>query len=137
MSTSTVALCETPPVGGGSTPQVVAAVDELRGAGVPAAKSVGLASASVHPSPARTAAVVLPSAGAAPLPSWSAAVPYPIRSAIEVTAEQLPGDAPQASGVESRTTATLPPETARFVVPVASGVGRGDPTAAADASWTR
>jgi hypothetical protein len=45
--------------------------------------------------------------------------------------------APQDSALALRTTATLPPELARFVVPVTSGVGRGAPTAAAEASCTR
>jgi hypothetical protein len=53
------------------------------------------------------------------------------------TAEQLPADAPQLSAVESVTTATLPPETARLLVPVASGVGSAAPAAPPEASWTR
>src|SRR5262249_30771235 len=53
------------------------------------------------------------------------------------SAGQLPGLRPQLSAAAVRTSATFPPETAMFVVPVASGVGRGAPTAAAEASWTR
>jgi hypothetical protein len=45
--------------------------------------------------------------------------------------------APHVSELAVRTSPTLPPETARFVVPVASGAGKAAPTAAADASWTR
>ena len=41
------------------------------------------------------------------------------------------------AAVALRTTATLPPETARFEVPVASGVGSPAPTVPPDASWTR
>src|SRR6187399_1108630 len=58
-------------------------------------------------------------------------------SAIEVTEAQLPAEAPQLSADASRTTATLPPETAMLVVPETSGVGNAAPTAAADASCTR
>src|SRR5439155_24390420 len=51
--------------------------------------------------------------------------------------EQLPAVAPQLSAVPSRTSATFPPEAARFVVPVASRAGRVAPTAAVEASCTR
>src|SRR5947199_8089074 len=60
-----------------------------------------------------------------------------MRSAICESPEQLPADAPQESSALPRTRATLPPDTAKFVVPEASGVGSGEPMAAADASWTR
>src|SRR5262245_64654870 len=53
------------------------------------------------------------------------------------TVEQLPADVPQVSAVESVTTATLPPETAMLLVPVASGAGRAAPTVPPEASWTR
>ena len=56
---------------------------------------------------------------------------------MDVTEAQLPAEAPQVSRVASRTTATLPPETAMLVVPIVSGVGNAAPTAAADASCTR
>jgi hypothetical protein len=35
------------------------------------------------------------------------------------------------------TSATLPADAARFVVPVASGAGSAAPTAAVEASWTK
>src|SRR5579871_3479572 len=54
--------------------------DELRGLGVPVAKSDALSSASVQEDPARTRAVVAVSAGAAPVPSKSVAEPQPTRS---------------------------------------------------------
>src|SRR5262245_46504476 len=60
-----------------------------------------------------------------------------MRSAIEVTDAQLPAEAPHVSGVASRTTATLPPDTAMLVVPIVSGVGSAAPIAAAEASCTR
>src|SRR5262245_14513055 len=53
------------------------------------------------------------------------------------TAEQLPAEAPQLSAVASGTTATLPPETARLLVPVASGAGRAAPSDPPEASCTR
>src|SRR5215468_552791 len=65
MSTSTAALCERPPVGGGEPEQADAAVAEFRDAGATAVKSAELEPVSVQPLPARTAAVVLDSAGAA------------------------------------------------------------------------
>src|SRR6476646_3307683 len=133
-STSTGALCVGPPLGGGGEAEHgVAEAAELRGVGAAAEKSLELASVSVQPSPARSAEVVLPIAGAAPVPSESVAEPYPTRSVTSGSAEQLP---PQASGVTARDSATLPPETARLDVPVASGMGSGPPTAP-DASWTR
>src|SRR5262245_65933544 len=60
-----------------------------------------------------------------------------MRSTTFALAEQLPAVAPHDSAVALRTTATFPPELARFVVPVASGVGSAAPTAAAEASCTR
>ena len=69
-SMSTGALCEGPPLGGGGEAEHgVAEAAELRGVGAAAEKSLELASVSVQPSPARSAAVVLPIAGAAPVPS--------------------------------------------------------------------
>jgi hypothetical protein len=53
---------------------------------------------------------------------------------MDAAAAQLPGDAPQLSAVASWTSAILPPDAARLVVPVASGVGSAEPTAAVDAS---
>jgi hypothetical protein len=52
-------------------------------------------------------------------------------------AEQLPADAPHVSAVALSTTAILPPVTARFEVPVASGAGRAVPFVPPEASWTR
>src|SRR6187455_1487725 len=60
-----------------------------------------------------------------------------MRSTTFASAEQLPAAAPHDSAVALRTTATFPPELARFVITAASGVGRAAPTAAAEASCTR
>src|SRR6185436_5645712 len=60
-----------------------------------------------------------------------------MRSTTFASAEQLPTVAPHDSAVALRTTATFPPEFARLVVPVASGIGSAPPTAAAEASCTR
>ena len=55
----------------------------------------------------------------------------------DAPADSFPADAPQASAVVPWTSATLPPDAARLVVPVASGVGSAAPTAAVEPSWTR
>ena len=55
----------------------------------------------------------------------------------EPVEEQLPAEAPHDSAVALSTTATLPPLTARFEVPVASAAGSAPPFAPPDASWTR
>jgi len=60
-----------------------------------------------------------------------------MRSTTFASAEQLPTVAPHDSAVALGTTATFPPEFARLVVPVASGIGSAPPTAAAEASCTR
>jgi len=60
-----------------------------------------------------------------------------MRSTTFASAEQLPTVAPHDSAVVLRTTATFPPEFARLVVPLASGIGSAPPTAAAEASCTR
>src|SRR5215471_18475897 len=52
-------------------------------------------------------------------------------------AEPLPGAAPHDRAVALSTTATFPPVTARFEVPVASGVGSAAPFVPPEASWTR
>jgi hypothetical protein len=69
MSTSTPASRETFALGGGADEHVTAAVAEFRGAGAIVVKSAELEPVSVHPFPARIAAVVLESAGTAPEPS--------------------------------------------------------------------
>jgi hypothetical protein len=69
MSTSTPASSETFALGGGVDEHAPAAVAELRGVGAIAVKSAELEPVSVHPLPARVAAVVLDSPGAAPDPS--------------------------------------------------------------------
>ena len=75
MSTSTAALCDAPPAGGGSVPHVTAALAEFRGAAAAEVKSAPLASVSTQPSAARVAAVVLSIAGAtAPSKSVAPAV---------------------------------------------------------------
>src|SRR6185312_13580790 len=56
-------------------PQVCATAALLRGAGVPAAKSVAFSSVSVHPLPARRSASVADCAGADPAPSKSLDAP--------------------------------------------------------------
>src|SRR5476649_165964 len=134
---STVALCVAPAEGTGLVPHARALEEDVRGVGAAAMKSAELESVSTQPPLARTAAVELVSTGAGADPSKSLAGPYPTRSWTSALPLQLPAAAPQVSGVASRTSATLPPETARFVVPMASGVGSGAPTAAADANCTR
>ena len=74
MSTSTVALCDALPSGGGSVPHVTAALVVFRGAAAAEVKSAPLASVSTQPSDARVAAVVLSIAGAT-APSKSVAPP--------------------------------------------------------------
>ncbi len=69
MSMSTAAFPETPCGEAAGYRARAAAVAEFRGAGVSAEKSLAFASVSVHPPPARSAAVVLLSAGAASAPS--------------------------------------------------------------------
>ena len=136
MSMSTPTPADALSVGGGPPAQEPAAAAELRGVGGdPAAKSSALTSVSVQPPAARSADVVLESAPA--FPSKSVAAPYPIRSATNELAEQLPAAAPHVSGAVPRTSAILPPETARLDVPVASGLGSAAPAVPPDASWTR
>jgi hypothetical protein len=68
--------------------------------------------------------------------NYSSASSY-ISSRRTYALSQLPAVAPHTSAVVSRTSAILPPEAARFDVPVASGAGSVAPTVAVDASWTR
>src|SRR5262249_35814240 len=98
------------------------AAAELSGLGDAVVKSAELSSASVQLEPPRTRAVVDEGAGAAAVPSYSVAEPQPTRSSTP--AAEL-------------TTWTLPPETARLDVPVASAAGSADPLEPPDASWTR
>jgi hypothetical protein len=58
-----------PPVGGGEPEHVEAVVAAFRGVGAGSVKSPELTFVSTHPSPPRTAAVVLDSVGAAAEPS--------------------------------------------------------------------
>ena len=69
ISMSTAALWEMPELGGGGAVQPRAGLDEFRGVGAEAEKSVELSPLSVQPPSARKAAVVLFSAAAAPAPS--------------------------------------------------------------------
>src|SRR4029453_11787296 len=73
--------------------QGLTAVAGLRGAGVAAAKSVGLLSGSWQPSRGGIAAVVLESVGAAAV-SKKFAPPYPMRSLIKVSCAALHGADP-------------------------------------------
>src|SRR5437016_1354318 len=95
---------------------------ELCGFGAAVVKSEELSSASVQDDPARTSAVVALSAGAAAVPSNSVADPQPTRS---------------STPEPELTICTLPPDIARFEVPVASGVGSADPFVPPEASCTR
>src|SRR5215469_1315208 len=101
------------------------------------AESAALSSVSVQPPPARDRELVALPAGAASLPSKSVALPYPTRSSTPDVAEQLPADAPHESAVALLASATLPPVTARFEVPVASAVGSVAPFVPPEASCTR
>ena len=136
---STVAPCDTPPAGGGDD-----AAGDDRARGVPWRRSVGGEVGRVRVGVDAPVAAAQRRGRVADRRRGTAAFvvgraePYPTRSATDATVEQLPGDLRHRRAASRRaTTATLPPETARFVVPVASGVGSGAPTAAADASWTR
>src|ERR1035437_7879312 len=102
--------------------------DELRGAEVATEKSASLLSVSVQPPPARNITVVLlpPEDGVV---SAQFALPYPRKSTIVPPVGHAPVNA-----VLVFVTATFPDVALMLVVPVVSGVGRGDPTAAFDAS---
>src|SRR5262245_25850510 len=121
------------------------AVAEFRAAGVAEAKSRLLLSVSVQPPSARKSARVALIVGAAPAPSKkfapAAPVPYPTRSTIVASAAALHGvELPlQPSDAVVFTTATLPAPAAMAIAveSVMSGVGRGEPTAAFEDSWTR
>src|SRR5205085_2240488 len=97
----------------------------LRGLGAPVAKSDAFWSVSVQPPLARRSDVVLLGAGAAPTPSKQLAVPpKPILSRIVASVGHAP-----LSAVVTLTSATLPAVPDMAIVPVVSGVGRGDPMA--------
>src|SRR6185503_2023513 len=101
----------------------------LRGLGEPTEKSMLLLSESKQPPRLRRAAVVLLKLPVGPAPSKQlAVVPYPTRSTAHVGQEPL-------KAVVEVVRATLPAPAAMRIVPVASGVGSGLPTAAFDASW--
>src|SRR5438067_4321948 len=96
-----------------------AVVALLRGFGAPIAKSALLLFVSVHPPPARSAAVVLAVAAVEPAPSKQfAVVPYPTKSAMNVPVGQVPVN------VAAAASATLAPVALKAIVPVASAAGR-------------
>ena len=97
-------------------------------------KSALLESVSVHPKPARIAAVVLLSVAVGPVPSKQfVPVPYPTKS----TTDAPIGHPVVASTVVLFTRATLPAVAAIAMLPVASGVGRLTEPPAPAASCTR
>ena len=116
---------------GDGPPQVCIGDVELRGAGVAVEKSAALLSVSVQPEPARMSDNVFEPTGAT-APSKQLAVPYPIKSIISAPLGHAP-----VRAVVPFTKAILPFTAPMLIVPIASGVGKGIPTAPPDASWIR
>lgn len=106
--------------------QILVACAVLRGPGEPVAKSELLLSVSVQPPEARALDVVFECADSA-VPSKLLAPPYPTKSTILEFGKQSPLELPQDNVVVSFESATLPPETDMFVVPLASVAGSAKP----------
>src|SRR5262245_51573148 len=130
-------FCETSPTDRETVLQECSADAVFRGAGAPAAKSLALLSVSVQPWLARWAEVVFESVGAG-APSEKFAPSYPIRSTICASCKAEQGVEPplQVSPVVVVARITFPPVALMLTVPVASGVGSGEPVAP-PACWTR
>jgi hypothetical protein len=108
-------------------PQVLAAEAELRGVGVPVAKSVLLLLLSVQPPLALITASVELGAAVGDVSEQFAVLPYPTKSIILVV-----GQAPLKAVVEL-TKATFPADADILIVPETSGVGKAAPVFEADA----
>ena len=103
--------------------QLFTALAVFRGFGAPVEKSALLLSVSVHPFPARNAAVVLVRVGVGPAPSnASAPDPKPTKSLMAADVQLF--DAPHVNAVVFVTRATFPDVAAIGMFPVASGVGK-------------
>jgi hypothetical protein len=125
----------------GGPVQVFNGDEVFRGVGADEAKSRLLLSVSVQPPPPRIAEVVFEIVGAAPAPSKKFALPYPTKSTIFASAAgphgvELPLQ-PKGVVVFTRATFPAPAAIAMGVASMTSGVGKGDPTAAWEASWTK
>lgn len=100
--------------------------DVLRGFGEPVAKSELLLSVSVQPLDARKLDVMFVCADSV-VPSKLFAPPYPTKSTIFGFGKQSPLELPHDNVAVLFVSATLPPEIAMFVAPLALGVGSVEP----------